>query len=227
MTRWRPEKNIPKIWEQFGWLTVTWYDDNIKYWIVCKCKCWKEKTFNKYKLLNWVTTCWCGWDKQKDSRHIWDWIFKPNEIKSDMRFYKIYLWIKRRCWNPWPREDVKNERDSFHQFYNDMYQSYVVHINKFWLKQTTIDRIDSYWNYSKENCRWATYSEQLSNKRWLDHYEIWWQKYKLSELVEITWLTHSKVINRYKRYKEWKYTIDQMLFRWKIKWNHFVKAGPI
>lgn len=30
----------------------------------------------------------------------------------------------------------------------------------------TLDRIDGSGNYSKENCRWATYSEQLHNKKY-------------------------------------------------------------
>lgn len=227
-TIWRPEKNIPQIWDVFGRLTVIGYDDSVKYWIICKCKCGKVKTINKYNLLYWrALTCWCKWFFTKNSRYIWDWIFNPETDHNDKRFHRIYLWITRRCWKPWPWEDVKNERESFEEFYRDMYQSYIKHINEFWIKQTTIDRINPYGNYCKENCRWATYSEQLSNKRWLDHYIIGWKAYRLSELVEITWLTYSKVINRYKRYQEWKYTEAMMLYRWKLKWNNYVKAWPI
>lgn len=53
----------------------------------------------------------------------------------------------------------------FENFYNDMYESYLKHTNKFGRKQTTLDRINNNGNYNKKNCRWATYSEQGNNKR--------------------------------------------------------------
>lgn len=228
MKKGRPEKNVPPIWAIFWWLTVVDYDEEKKYWIVCECKCWKIKTFNKYRLIHWeISTCWCRWNVKKNSRHICDWIFNPNESKDDKRFHSIYLWIIRRCWRPWPREDVKNEWNSFAEFYNDMYPSYIEHIDKFWVKQTTIDRINPYWNYCRDNCRWATYSEQMLNRRWLSHYVIWWKTYRLSELRDITWITDRKIIDRYHKYIDGKITEEQMLYRWRIKWNHLVKAWPI
>lgn len=216
------------IWERFWALTITdsIMDKDRKVW--CICLCWNEKRIKKERLINWYTTnCWCRCNVLKNSRHIWDGVFNPKVNPDDLRFHTIFNWMNTRCWREGPRKDVKNERATFKDFYDDMYPSYIEHINMYWAKQTTIDRVDPKWNYCKENCRRATYSEQSGNKRNLDHYIIWWKKYKLSELVEITWLTHSKVIRRYKKYIEGKYSEEKMLYRWRIKWNHYTKAWPI
>ncbi|MBZ9622953.1 hypothetical protein G9F71_008805 [Clostridium sp. FP2] len=54
-------------------------------------------------------------------------------------------------------------KSDFITFYNDMYESYTRHIEKFGEKETTIDRIDCGGNYELENCRWATWDAQHLN----------------------------------------------------------------
>lgn len=46
-----------------------------------------------------------------------------------------------------------------------MWEEYDTHVEEYWEKDTTIDRIDVDWNYCKENCRWATRKEQMANTR--------------------------------------------------------------
>jgi len=72
-----------------------------------------------------------------------------------MPFYKNYSGRGINCvvWN------------KFEQFRDDMYDSYLKHVDEFGEKQTTIDRIDNSGNYFKENCKWSTYKEQGSNTR--------------------------------------------------------------
>jgi len=81
-----------------------------------------------------------------------------------MSFKKVrntYYNIKKRCnnienpnyWWKW----IQCKWTSSEDFVKDMLPSY-----KDWL---TIDRIDSNWNYCKENCKWATWNEQSRNKK--------------------------------------------------------------
>lgn len=87
------------------------------------------------------------------------------------RFYNIYYSIKARC-NPNSTSNSKYYSDkgvkllwqTFYDFKNDMYESYLEHCKKFGTKQTTIDRLDSSKHYCKENCRWATLKEQAKEK---------------------------------------------------------------
>lgn len=156
-------------------------------WIIrlCKCKCWNllEKTTSK--LLNWNNqSCWCFRRKSY-------WLVKD-------KFYYKYNSMHQRCedvkadsyhryWWRW----IKCEWETFQDFYRDMYSSYVEHCKKFWESNTTLDRIDSNWNYCKENCRRATIKEQANNRSTNRFIEYNWEKLTVSQRACKIWITYS------------------------------------
>lgn len=91
------------------------------------------------------------------------------------RFYNTWCNIKKRCNNP-KREDYRHygnkgikvcERwNTFTNFMDDMYESYVAHCEIHGERQTTIERKDSSGDYEPSNCCWATYSQQAYNKNY-------------------------------------------------------------
>jgi len=90
---------------------------------------------------------------------------------SRSRFYSIWRSMNKRCKDKnhksfclYGGKNIKIEWDNFEQFRDDMYDSYLVHCEKFGEKDTTIDRIKNTGNYCKNNCRWATQKEQCRNK---------------------------------------------------------------
>ena len=138
------------------------------------------------------------------------WLSYRNWNKIDKIFCSKFQNIKYRCSNPLKNyknkwyENITCEWKTVSEFKRDMYDSYIEHVNKYWLKNTTIDRIDSKWNYCKENCRWATIEEQNYNK---------WN----TLTIEIDWITYNS-----KTFAE-KFWISVELASWRI--SHFLKGN--
>lgn len=82
------------------------------------------------------------------------------------RIYKIWQNMKRRCDKPnyyqyhrYGGRGISYDTrwSKFENFYEDMRDTYQSHL--------TLDRIDGDGNYTKDNCRWATWSEQKINTK--------------------------------------------------------------
>lgn len=127
---------------------------------------------------------------------------KDLEKKLRERFYHI----KGRCncktntsWKRYGWKWIKFERKSVNDFIKDMWESFEEHIKKHWLKNTTIDRIDSGWNYCKENCKWSTRLEQTVNRDVCKKFEYDWKKFNTLKALSIyTWINHQTINQRLK-----------------------------
>ena len=69
------------------------------------------------------------------------------------RFRKIYSCMRQRTCNP--------KYNEYHYYGGRG----INHVDKYGEKNTSLDRIDPESNYTKDNCRWATNSEQRKNTR--------------------------------------------------------------
>jgi len=176
--------------ERWIWgLRATWNYYRNKVWRIfeeVEClRCWYLHYVDRCKLR--TKRAWCR--KCAQVKH---WMYTA-------RFYNIFRDMKGRCndsnnkqyknyWWRW----IKVERESFEDFRDDMYESYLEHCRGYWEKDTTIDRIDVDWNYRKENCRRATMKEQANNKK----NSVWLVKFS-----EESWISMNRIL--YWHYSKW------------------------
>lgn len=141
----------------------------------CLCDCGnKIEVYTSYLINNHTTSCGCMDGKGMLQHGL-----------SKTRFYRIYDSLKRRCrdksncnYHRYGGREIKCKWKTALDFKNDMYESYLIHCDKFGIKDTTIERIDNDGNYCKENCRWATLKEQNRNKS-----DNVWIKYKGEKMI--------------------------------------------
>jgi hypothetical protein len=122
--------------------------------LLCKCDCGVEKEIYRGNFIaGYTSSCGCYRDGQ---------VSKANTVHGERQNPIYYIWqaMKRRCYNhmhrayPWyggKGVGVCDRWQEFKNFYEDMNEGY--------FKGLTLDRKNPLKDYSKENCAWATKSE--------------------------------------------------------------------
>lgn len=144
---------------------------------LCLCDCGNQTiVFRQALVREYTKSCGCFHKEiSRDANIKHGFIHKYKKGKSkNLRFYAIWSGMRNRCNNPNNRNyryyglqgvKVCKRWDSFQNFFYDMWEPYQEHLKKYGIKNTTIDRINTYGDYSSKNCRWATHFEQVHNRK--------------------------------------------------------------
>jgi len=155
--------------QKFGRLTVIKKSGKNKNYItyLCQCKCGKKTIAISTKLIQGrKKSCGC---LEKENIIALGKSKKTHGLRHT-RFYNIWCKMKRRGLGKENRKNYYNKGIricerwlKFENFRDDMYNSYLNHVQKHGESQTTIDRTNNKGIYELSNCAWRTYKEQGNN----------------------------------------------------------------
>lgn len=137
----------------------------------------------------------CKWKNTSTSYTYNSWRSMRNRCLFDNANSKHYKMKGIGICNEWV--------DNYDKFYEDMGERPI---------GTTIDRINPTLGYSKDNCRWATHSEQQNNKPNLTSIMFEGKSYTIGELVDLLDLTKQERAKVYKRHSAYGATTFDELF---------------
>ena len=133
----------------------------MKQMVLCKCDCGTEREVVVGNLRSGLTTsCGC-WKNEKTSKR------RKKHGFSKTTMYHRYRSMIRRCYDPLNRE-FQNYGGRGIKVCNrwlESVENYIEDMGFPPFDTASVDRINNDGGYSKENCRWATKTEQNLNRR--------------------------------------------------------------
>ena len=190
--------------QKFGRLTVVSRINKDKrgnvVWL-CRCNCGEEKVVVGYSLKRGKTkSCGCL-NKEQCTTH----------GLTTNALYAVWVSMKQRCYNE-NEIGFKNYGGRgitmCDEWRNDFQKFYDWAIANGYEKGLSIDRIDNNRNYSPENCRWATRTEQNRNQRTNKQIEFNGEVKNLSEWCEHFSLNYQTV---HARITDYGWTVQKAL----------------
>lgn len=182
--------------QQVGLLTVISDDPNRRYHLICRCDCGVVKSVRKNDI-HYGRTISCGCEARRRTREI----AKGNTYAlthgmSRTRTYRTWDAMRSRCRKTnktnfaryYARGIKVCERwQSFENFYADMGEH---------PPGLTLERIDNDGDYTPENCRWATVSEQAMNRHTTKFVTIEGETHKAFDLAKIAGVKADTIVAR-------------------------------
>lgn len=166
-------------------------------WVKCLAEwCYKYGNLKKWYCIKHYRRIQAHWDYNITKTKIWE-----DRIKNPL--YKLYLGIKKRCYNKnasdyqryWWRWIIMCDRrlwiDWFTNFSQDMWE------RPDWY---SIDRIDNDWDYEPHNCKRSSKHEQQYNRR--NNNKTVWVHHNKSKWTRLAYMFVNKVAVLSKTFKQ-------------------------
>ena len=129
----------------------------------CICECGNETTVYRQKLTSGETRS-CGCLQREVAAQLGKKARKYNveEKHFVVAWYNMKVRAADKSYSGYT-EDL-GEWNNYYKFKEDMYDEYLIHVQKYGKKNTQLDRINVRKGYFKENCRWLDRIGQAYNK---------------------------------------------------------------